>query len=181
MENQSMFDPTRQTVGSLSNEVRAADTKSMQIGDINKEMLKGFIDDVNDALEQGRKEYPDQTFFVLVTEKWEYQMKNALYRKVALSKKRPYPEANTTCFKYDHNLKEVRFCWDLPMRHDMWNIQNSSALYAPQLVEDIQRWERFELEHFGFTKAGLGDQWEENPYFKDRPLGEEFLKFKIYT
>ena len=181
MENQSMFDPTRQTVGSLSNEVRKADTKSMQIGDINKEMLKGFIDDVNACLEQGRNEYPDQTFFVLVTEKWEYQMRNALYRKVVLSKKRPYPEANTTCFKYDHKSKEVRFCWDLPMRHEMWNTQAAADIFDPQLVDDIRHWERFELEHFGFTKVGLGDQWEENPYFKDRPLGEEFLKFKIYT
>lgn len=181
MENQSMFDPTRQTVGSLSNEVRSADTKSMKIGDINAEMLKGFIDDINNALDQGRKEYPDENFFVLVTEKWELQMKNALYRKVALSKKRPYPEANTTCFKYDHNLKEVRFCWDLPMRHDMWNIMANAALFDIQTVEDIHHWEKFELEHFGFTKTGLGDIWEENPYFKDRALGESRLQFKIIT
>lgn len=181
MENESMFDPTRKTVGALSNDARAADAKSMTIGDINAEMLKGFIDDVNNALDDGRKQFPDQTFFVIVTEKWEYQMKNALFRKVALSKKRPYPEANTTCFKYDHNMKEVRFCWDLPMRHDMWNQKATQNLYAPQIIEDIMKWERFELEHFGFTKVGLGDQWEENPYFKDRPLGEEKLKFKIYT
>ena len=180
MTNQSMFDPTRKTVGAISNEVRSVDTKSMQIGDINNEMLKGFVDDVNSALEDGRKQFPNQTFFVLVTEKWEYQMGNALYRKMALFTKRPYPEANTTCFKYDHTSKTVKYCWDLPMRHEMWNIKAASTIFEGQVLADIEAWERNELEHFGLMKDELGQHWVENPHFKDREMGESTLKFKLF-
>lgn len=173
MTNQSMFDPDRLTVGALSNLARDADTKSVLIGDVNREMLKGFIDDINAALEDGRKEFPDQDFFVLVTEKWEYQMKNALVRKVAIFKKRPYPEANTTCYKYDSLAKDVKFCWDLPMRHEMWNVKQASAIFDPQVVADIEAWERNEMEHFGLMKDDYGQHWIENPHFQDREMGEQ--------
>ena len=181
MEHKSMFDPNRKTVGAISNEIRNTDTKSVLIGDINHEMLKGFIDDVNSALDDGRKEFPNQSFYVLVTEKWEYQMQNALVRKVALFKKRPYPEQNTTCFKYDYPSKTVKYCWDLPMRHEMWNVKQASAIFEPQVVADIEAWERNEMEHFGLMKDGLGDRWIENPNFKDREMGESKLKFKLFT
>lgn len=180
MEHQSLFDDSRKTVGSISNEIRNADTKSVLIGDINREMLAGFIDDINAALEDGRKQFPDQNFYVLVTEKWEYQMKNALIRKMAIFQKRPYPEANTTCFKYDHLSKDVKHCWDLPMRQEMWNVKQASAIFEPQLVADIEAWERNEMEHFGLMKDSLGQHWVENPYFKDREMGEQKLKFKLH-
>jgi hypothetical protein len=181
MSHQSIFDPTRKTVGALSNEIRNTDTKSMLIGDVNHEMLKGFIDDINAALEEGRQTFPDQTFYVVVTEKWEYQMQNALVRKVAIFKKRPYPEANTTCFKYDHQSKSVKYCWDLPMRHEMWNTKQASAIFDPQVVADIEAWEKNEMEHFGLMKDNIGQHWIENPHFKDREMGESKLKFKLYT
>jgi hypothetical protein len=181
MENQSLFTDKRKTVGAISNEIRGQDTKSIFIGDINSEMLKGFIEDINSALDDGRKELPDQSFYVLVTEKWEYQMKNALVRKVALFKKRPYPEANTTCFKYDHNAKDVKYCWDLPMRQEMWNMKQASAIFEPQIVADIEAWESNQMEHFGLMKTDIGDRWIENPHFKDRPMGESQFKFKIFT
>jgi hypothetical protein len=181
MEHKSHIDPNRKTVGAISNEIRSTDTKSMLIGDINHEMLKGFIDDINQALEDGRKEFSNQDFYVLVTEKWEYQMKNALIRKVALFKKRPYPEANTICFKYDHNTKEVLYCWDLPMRHEMWNVKKASAIFEPQIVADIEAWENNEMEHFGLMKDDLGQHWIENPHFKDRRMGEEKTKFRLHT
>ena len=181
MNHQSSFDKNRKTVGAISNEIRNTDTKSMLIGDVNNEMLKGFVDDINSALEDGRKEFPNQDFYVLVTEKWEYQMKNALVRKIALFKKRPYPEANTTCFKYDHKSKDVKYCWDLPMRHEMWNVKQSSAIFEPQVVADIEAWENNEMEHFGLMKDELGQHWIENPKFKDKEMGEQKLKFKLFT
>lgn len=172
MNNQSMFDPTRQTVGSLSNEIRNSDIKSVLIGDINNEMLKGFVDDINSSLEDGRKQFPDQDFYVLVTEKWEAQMRNALVRKMVIFKKRPYPEANTTCYKYSAVTKDVKFCWDLPMRHEMWNVKQASAIFHPSVVADIIAWENNEMEHFGLMKDEMGEHWIENPNFKDKDMTE---------
>ena len=181
MEHKSLFNDKRKTVGAISNEIRNTDTKSMLVGDINHEMLKGFIDDVNSALEDGRKEFPGQTFFVLVTEKWEYQMKNALVRKIALFKKRPYPEANTLCFKYDHNSKDVKYCWDLPMRHEMENIKLNRDIFEYDVIQDIIAWENNQMEHFGLMKDKLGEHWVENPHFKDRPMDNGNLRFKLIS
>ena len=181
MENQSLFNDKRKTVGAISQEIRNTDTTSMQIGDVNHEMLKGFIDDINSALTDGRIQFPGKTFFVVVTEKWEYQLKNALCRKVAIFQKRPYPEANTTCFKYDHEKNDVKFCWDLPLRHEMWNVMSSSEIFDPQTIADVKAWEANELEHFGLMKAGIGDHWVENPHFKDREMSEYKPQFKILT
>jgi hypothetical protein len=181
MNNQSLFDPNRKTVGAISNEIRKADTKSMLIGDVNHEMLKGLVDDINQALDDGRMTFPNQDFYVLVTEKWEIQMKNALVRKVAVFKRRPYPEANTTCFKYDSKKREVLYCWDLPIRHEMWNVQAASEIFDPQVVQDIKAWENNEMEHFGLMKVGIGDLWVENPHFQDRPMIEKKPTVKIFS
>ena len=181
MKDQSLFDSSRKTVGAICNDIRQTDTKSMLIGDVNHEMLKGLVDDINLALNDGRMAFPNENFFVLVTEKWDIQMGNALVRKVAVFKRRPYPEANTTCFKYDAQKKEVRYCWDLPIRHEMWNVKAASAIFDPQVVADIKAWENNEMEHFGLMKVGIGDLWTENPHFQDRPMLEKGPQVKIFS
>lgn len=53
MENQSLIDPTRKTVGAIYRDAQIEnkrDLEGSQIGDVNKEFLKGFVDDLNEAL-----------------------------------------------------------------------------------------------------------------------------------
>jgi hypothetical protein len=53
-ENQSLIDPTRKTVGAIYRDAQIENAKDLEgasIGDVNKEFLKSFVDDLNEALQ----------------------------------------------------------------------------------------------------------------------------------
>jgi hypothetical protein len=168
MNNQSKIDPTRQTVGSIYRDAQINGERGVVIGDVNHEIKKDLVKDINEAIEQGVKEMDGKPFYLAIYEKYDLMLKRGLVRIRKITKYRPYPEQDMMCF---HIFPEgdVYFCWELPHRSQMMNILLSPDLFDPERVQMIKRWENLQLEYFGFTKDEDGN-WVENTFFRGDQL-----------
>jgi len=173
MNNISRFDPTRQTAGAIYRNAQLHGERGMVIGDMNYELRKGLVEDLNDTIEAGTKQFEGKIFYITVYEKKDLQMKNAFVRKMIKTRYRPYPEANTLVFKSIPASQCVYFCWSLPERHEMINMLNSAELRTkPHEMEELQlfrHWDNDRLEYFGFKKNSDG-HWGANHHYKGDQL-----------
>jgi len=165
MDHQSKIDPTRETAGKIYRDAQISGEKDVIIGDVNHEIKKDLVKDINEAIEQGMlsDEFKGKPFYLALYEKYDLLMKKGLVRLRKITKYRPYPEQDSMVFHvYPNN--EVYFCWELPHRTQMINILANADFYPPEQVNMIRRWENMQLEYFGFTKDGEGN-WIENKLF----------------
>lgn len=168
MDNQSHYDPTRPTVGALYRNLHLAGNNTpIIVGDLSNEMMKGLVEDINDAI--ASKPFGDMPWYIMVHEKKDLQMKDAFLRRMLHFKFRPYPEDDTTVFFHDPMKFETRFCWALPHWSEMGNIIGSKDLFDKELVNEVLAWKRMDLHPFGFIKNDEGN-WIPNPKWKDKPL-----------
>jgi hypothetical protein len=174
MKNQSHYDPTRPTVGAIYRDLHlTADPRDIVVvGDLNNEMMKGLVEDINDGI--ATKPFGDRPWYIMIHEKKDLQMKDAFLRRVLHFPFRPYPEDDTTVFWHDPVQVETRFCWSLPHWSDMYNILMNENLFDHALVEEVKAWRREDLTHFGFMKDEMG-KWMPNLKFKDKAI-ESFRK-----
>lgn len=168
----SNIDPTRNTVGSIYRDAQINGERGVVIGDVNHEIKKDLVKDINEAIQKGR-EHPDfinKPFYLAFYEKYDLMLKKGLVRIRKITKYRPYPEQDMMCFHVYPN-DDVYFCWELPHRSQMMNILMNPTLYPPDQVEKLKRWENLQLEYYGFTKDNEGN-WIENPCYRgDMLLG----------
>ncbi len=168
MENRSLIDPTRKTVGAIYRDAQINGERGLITGDMNYEMRKSLVDDINDTVARGTQEFEGRLFYITVYEKRDLQMKNAFIRRLIKTKYRPYPEADTMVYKVNPSSNEVFFCWNLPARHEMINMLNTPELrpaqYEQEELQMFRHWEHDRLEHYGFTKNDLGN-WIANPLY----------------
>jgi hypothetical protein len=164
MENKSLIDPTRSTVGSIYRDAQISGERGVVIGDVNHEITKDLVKDINEAIEEGTKEMGDRPFYLAIYEKYDLMLKRGLVRIRKITKYRPYPEQDMMAFHVYPN-GDVYFCWELPHRTQMMNILMSPDLFDPARVQLIKRWENLQLEYFGFTKDEDGN-WVENPFYR---------------
>ena len=179
MKNKSLIDPTRNTVGSIYRDAQINGERGIVIGDVNHEIKKDLVKDINEAIEKGRA-HPDfigKPFYLAFYEKYDLMLKKGLVRIRKITKYRPYPEQDTMVFHVFPN-DDVYLCWELPHRSQMINILNNPDLYDEAQVAMIRRWENLQLEHFGFTKDENAN-WIENPLYRgDYLLGSDDGKKK---
>lgn len=172
MNFQSHFDPSRNTVGSIYRDAQINGEKGVIIGDVNHEIKKGLVEDINEAIEHGSKEMEGQPFYLAIYEKYDLMLKKGLVRIRKITSYRPYPEQDSMVFHVFPG-HSVYFCWELPHRSQMINILNSPELFDPEYVDVIRRWENLQLEYFGFKKDENGN-WEENEFYRgDFLLGSQ--------
>lgn len=164
MEHQSIIDPTRKTAGAIYRDAQINGEKGVVIGDVNHEITKDLVKDINEAIEQGTKEMAGNPFYLAIYEKYDLMMKRGLVRLRKITKYRPYPEQDMMAF-HVYPGGDVYFCWELPHRSQMMNILMNPELYAPERVQMIKRWENLQLEYFGFKKDDEGN-WVENELFR---------------
>jgi hypothetical protein len=164
MDFKSHIDPTRNTVGYIYRDAQINGEKGVVIGDVNHEIKKGLVDDINEAIIQGEKEMGNKPFYLAIYEKYDLMLKRGLVRIRKITKYRPYPEQDTMVF-HIYPGGDIYFCWELPHRSQMLNILMSSSLFDPNYVELIRRWENMQLEYFGFTKDSEGN-WIENKMYR---------------
>ena len=168
MKNKSNYDPSRDTVGKIYRDLHMQSQPSpVLVGDMTNEMMKGLVEDINEGI--SHKPFGDQPWYIMIHEKKDLQMKDALLRRVLHFKHRPWPEDDTTVFWHDPIHIETRFCWSLPHWAEMDNILRCSTLFEKELVEEVSAWKRFDLHYFGFRKNKEGN-WEANPNWKDKPI-----------
>lgn len=166
MEIQSRIDPTRNTVGSIYRDAQINGEKGVVIGDVNHEIKKDLVKDINEAIQEGRSspEFIDKPFYLAIYEKYDLMLKKGLVRIRKITKYRPYPEQDMMLFHVYPN-DDVYFCWELPHRSQMLNIVMNPGLYDQAQVDTIKRWENLQLEYFGFTKDAEGN-WVENMLYR---------------
>ncbi len=172
MQHQSKYDPSRKTVGAIYRDAQFNGEKQVITGDMNYELRKGLVEDLNDTIKQGTKEFEHRPFYITVHEKRDLQMRNAFLRRMIKTLYRPYPEDDTLVFRIIPYSNEVRFCWELPHWSNMDNILANHNLYDNATVEEIKAWKREDLHHFGFMKDEMGN-WKENPKWVDKTLAQE--------
>ena len=176
--NISQYDPSRPTVGKIYRDLHTdAKPEIIQVGDMTNEILKDFVVDINDAIKEGTKDFDGRPFYILVHEKKDLQMKDALLRRIFKQLYRPYPEDDTTVFWHDPKAFETRFCWCLPHWSEMENIIRAKEFFDHALVEQVMAYRRIDLHHFGFIPCEKRG-WKVNPYFKDKPLLSDKDMFK---
>jgi hypothetical protein len=172
MEHRSTFDPTRKTAGAIYREAQIEGERGVIVGDVNHEIKKGLVKDINEAIEEGLKD-PDlegKPFYLAIYEKQDLMMKRVLVRLRKITKYRPYPEQDSMVF-HVYPGGDIYFCWELPHRSQMINILMNEMLYDKSYVSLIRRWENIQLEHFGFTKDENGNWIENKMYGGDMLMG----------
>jgi hypothetical protein len=175
---QSKFDPERETVGKIYRDAQINNSaEGLKVGDINKEMVKSFVDDLNEAI--ASNPFNGVPFYIQVAEKLDLQMKKAIRRMVNKTLYRPWPEDGTTVFWTDPSSQQVRFCWDIPHVSEMKNILANPYLY-PHQYPTCKAWDKFEktgkLDFFGFftTKVFNNDKLK----YEDHCFPLEFAHLK---
>lgn len=161
---QSKIDPSRHTIGAIYRDAQLHGERGVIIGDVNHEIKKGLVQDINEALEMGEKQMNGKPFYLAVYEKQDLVFKRGLVRLRKITPSRPYPEQDSMVFK-SYPGGTVYFCWALPHRSEMKNILMNPNLYPPEQVRTIKLWETVNLEHFGFKKDEKG-RWKDNEDFK---------------
>lgn len=173
MDNKSIIDPTRKTVGSIYRDAQISGERGVIIGDVNHEVKKGLVEDINIAIFQGSKELEGKPFYLAIYEKYDLMLKKGLVRIPKITKYRPYPEQDSMVFHVYPGSNEVYFCWGLPHRSHMLNMLNSSELRPQQWEQEelqlFRHWENLRLEHFGFKKDNDGN-WVENTLYRGDKL-----------
>lgn len=168
MEHQSSIDSTRKTAGSIYRDAQINGEKGVIIGDVNHEIKKDLVTDINEAIAEGTKAMENKPFYLAIYEKYDLMMKRGLVRIRKVTKYRPYPEQDTMVFHVYPN-GDVYFCWELPHRSEMMNILLSPDLHDYERVQMIKRWENLQLEYFGFKKDEEGN-WVENELYQGDSL-----------
>jgi len=170
VDNQSLIDPTRKTAGAIYRDAQINGERGVVIGDVNNEIKKDLVKDINEAIEVGEKEMEGKPFYLAIYEKYDMMLKRGLVRIRKITKYRPYPEQDSMVF-HVYPGGTVYFCWELPHRTQMMNILMNPGLYAPDQVQNIKRWENLQLEYFGFKKDDIGNWVENEVYRGDYLLG----------
>lgn len=172
MKFKSSIDSTRETVGKIYRDAQINGEKGVVIGDVNHEIKKDLVKDINEAIEQGEKEIEGKPFYLAIYEKYDLILKRGLIRIRKITKYRPYPEQDSMVF-HVYPGGTVYFCWELPHRSQMINILMNPDLYDHRQVQQIKRWENLQLEYFGFKKDGNGNWIENEMYRGDHLLGQQ--------
>ena len=179
MENVSRFDSSRKTVGAIYRDAQFNGEKQIITGDMNYELRKSLVDDLNDTIQQGTLDFDNRPFYITVHEKRDLQMPNAFIRRMIKTLYRPYPEDDTLVFKIIPYCNDVYFCWELPHRTNMLNMLACPDLYDHEQLQKYRHWENMRLEHFGFMKGEMGN-WKENPMYRgDTIVSKEPEKIQV--
>lgn len=166
--NISKYDPSRKTVGAIYRDVAMSNTeKSVTNGDLTNVMMSSLVEDLNECIIAGLKEFDGNEFYITVHEKKDLQMPRALLRRMIKTRYRPYPEDDTIVFRIKNpHLNDIRFCWCLPHWSEMDNMLANQNLFNSDLISQIKAWKNVDNSRFGFMKDEIGN-WKANPNFED--------------
>ena len=141
------------TVGTQYLEAQSNDVTGLTLKEINDDMVKSLIEDLNQIIESNP--FEGRSFYVNVVEHRDLQMPNAIKRRIFTQLYRPYPEDNTLVFYVNMDDESVFYCWDLPHHSELPNILINAHLYDHEYITRIKDWMRDDLSSFGFIKVSM--------------------------
>jgi hypothetical protein len=169
MNNKSLYDPSRDTVGKIYRDAQFENKHedSIEIGDMGREMTNSLIEDINDALLEFDKK--GKPYYLMIHEKKDLQMKSAIARRMIYFDYRPWPEDDTIVFWKDPKIQELRFCWALPHWSEMYMILMNEDQFEKEMIAQIKAWKAYDLKVFGFRKHPEL-KWIPDPKWEDRKI-----------
>lgn len=106
-----MKDSNVQTVGQAAYEILRKDQSSQGVIDTQREMQKGYIDELVKCAK--RYDWGDPFYLCVITKK-ERLMPNVVRNYFFARQTRPTPDYNMALYKYDPKTECVTFEWVLP-------------------------------------------------------------------
>jgi len=143
----------RDTVGTQYIKAQGNSTQGLVLADIGTEMCRGLVDDINEVI--GTNPFQGKDFYINIVEERDLQMKNALKRRMFVTKYRPYPEDNTLVFKIIPKESRILYCWDVPHHSELPNILSNEYLYGQEYIQRLKEWLKNDLSNFGFIKVNM--------------------------
>lgn len=180
MKNQSLYDPTRKTVGAMYLDAQKNNTEDrVEVGDMSRELMSSLVTDLNETIASNPHE--GREFYITVHESKDLQMPRLIRRRMLTSVYRPYPEDDTVVFLVNPTTNQVKFCWCLPHWSEMDNIIANANFFEKEHVEEVKAWKRVDLYFFGFKKDEMGN-WTPNEHWTgDKDLCNPTNKVHILT
>lgn len=167
MQYQSRFDPSRQTVGAIALEARK-NTTPIECGDMTREVMKSFIDDLNERIISNP--FEGRPFYITLVERKDLVHKNMIHRSMVATPYRPYPENNTVVFYCDYPTGMIKLCWTLPHWSEMNNMLDNKDQFDYKMLSDIYAWRTENLLYFGFSRDKEGKPFDNGIYRNDQIL-----------
>jgi hypothetical protein len=171
-KNASLYDPGRKTVGAIYRDAQFQNKHEdcIEIGDMGRELTTSLVEDINDAIKNF--DIKGKPYYLMVHEKKDLQMKQAIARRILYFGYRPWPEDDTVVFWKNPKTQNLRFCWALPHWSEMDMILANEHQFEPEFISQIKAWKAYDLRIFGFYKHPEL-KWVPNPKWKDKSI-EEF-------
>lgn len=172
-KNKSLYDQKRDTVGKIYRDAQINNKEDfIEVGDMARELTTSLVEDINEALANFDRKEPKKPYYLMVEEKRDLQMKNAIARRLHYFGYRPWPEDNTTVFWKNPKTQELRFCWCLPHWAEMDTTLMNAHTFEDEYIYRIQCWKKFDLSPFGFVEDGK-EGWIPNSKWKDKKIEDK--------
>jgi len=121
----------RDTVGKISWDLLAnANPLDHSAEEQMKEQLDTFEKEMYQAIDRGKKQFP-QDFYIVVETKKEPKMKNVIRNYFIIRQSCPTPQYDNAVYKYHYIPDELEFLWVLPSRQ-IYNMMKERSLELPK-------------------------------------------------
>lgn len=163
----SLYDPTRDTVGKIYRDAQMHNRHEdkIEIGDMGRELTTSLIEDINDAIKNF--DIKGKPYYLMIHEKKDLQMKQAIARRILYFGYRPWPEDDTIVYWKDPKTQDLRFCWCLPHWSEMDLTLMNEYQFDAEYISHIKAWKAYDLRPFGFYEHPEL-KWVPNPNWVDR-------------
>jgi hypothetical protein len=132
----------RDTVGKISWDLLAgANPLDHSAEEQMKEQLDTFETEMLQAIERGKKSFPEG-FYVVVETKKEPKMKNVIRNYFIIRQSCPTPQYDNAVYSYHSQSEQLEFLWVLPSRQ----VYNMLKEHALEIVPEERQLLQFVLE-----------------------------------
>lgn len=125
----------RETVGKIATDLLAKEMPTRDPIELEREMHKGYEDNVMQAVSAYKKDWP-YDFFVVVDTKREKILSNVLRHFFYGRKTCPTPFYDQTVYRYDAKLEKIDFVWTIPGK-DVCEVLKDNALIVDKAEHEL--------------------------------------------
>jgi len=111
----------------------------IEAGDLANEIGKIYIQDLDSAIEDGRKYNKKILYFVIMTEKNPTDLQEINIKIGITDKFFPELKESMDFWKYDYKTEEKTLLWSVPSRIDMKNFLRAEHRYSKDIIKWIKK------------------------------------------
>lgn len=122
---------TKQTVGSIVNELSKKEPETRDPIELQREMQKNYMSDLLQAVDRGYKKYSGD-FFIHVEKKAERLLPNTFRTYFIDRLTCPTPNYDQDVFRYDRKKGEIEYIWSIPDRETSHHLIENAPLVVQE-------------------------------------------------